>query len=289
MSPRRGGALGRRVATFERRGRFTIAEPLFERGPQGDPRSGLDPGRARRDRAGRLPSGWRPRPALARLRRVRARRGRGAALGSRHGPWLRGRARVRGRRGRRRGARGAAPASRPHSPPHVHGRSGHGARFRRRRLGRGRGRRRAALGPHRGRRRPRAARRRPRLRGAPPRHQHLRPGDGGADASRGAQRRGLQPRAAGGPAGRDRRDRAGLGRRASGGELLPEPHPLRRAPGLRPAGRDLRRPRPAAAGGGGAARPRPPRRRARWPLGGRSARSRSSRSSPSSASTPTAP
>ena len=31
---RRRGALGRRVATVERRGRFTIAEPLFERGPQ---------------------------------------------------------------------------------------------------------------------------------------------------------------------------------------------------------------------------------------------------------------
>ena len=34
MSRRRGEALGRRVATFERRGRFTIAEPLFERGPR---------------------------------------------------------------------------------------------------------------------------------------------------------------------------------------------------------------------------------------------------------------
>jgi ribonuclease R len=34
VSRRRGGALGRRVATFERRGRFTIAEPLFERGPR---------------------------------------------------------------------------------------------------------------------------------------------------------------------------------------------------------------------------------------------------------------
>ncbi|MGH2966011.1 MAG: RNB domain-containing ribonuclease [Solirubrobacterales bacterium] len=34
MSPRRGGALGRRVATIERRGRFAVAEPLFERGPQ---------------------------------------------------------------------------------------------------------------------------------------------------------------------------------------------------------------------------------------------------------------
>jgi ribonuclease R len=36
VSPRsrRGEALGRRVATVERRGRFTVAEPLFERGPQ---------------------------------------------------------------------------------------------------------------------------------------------------------------------------------------------------------------------------------------------------------------
>ncbi len=33
MSPRRRG-LGRRVASIERRGRFTVAEPLFERGPQ---------------------------------------------------------------------------------------------------------------------------------------------------------------------------------------------------------------------------------------------------------------
>jgi ribonuclease R len=31
---RRGGGLGRRVARFERRGRFTVAEPLFERGSQ---------------------------------------------------------------------------------------------------------------------------------------------------------------------------------------------------------------------------------------------------------------
>ncbi len=34
MSPRRGGALGRRVASIERRGRFSVAEPLFERGSQ---------------------------------------------------------------------------------------------------------------------------------------------------------------------------------------------------------------------------------------------------------------
>jgi ribonuclease R len=34
VSRRRGGALGRRAATIERRGRFAIAEPLFERGPQ---------------------------------------------------------------------------------------------------------------------------------------------------------------------------------------------------------------------------------------------------------------
>jgi ribonuclease R len=34
LSPRRGEGLGRRVASVERRGRFTVAEPLFERGPQ---------------------------------------------------------------------------------------------------------------------------------------------------------------------------------------------------------------------------------------------------------------
>ncbi len=34
MSPRRAAPFGRRVATVERRGRFSVAEPLFERGPQ---------------------------------------------------------------------------------------------------------------------------------------------------------------------------------------------------------------------------------------------------------------
>jgi ribonuclease R len=34
VTPRRGEGLGRRVATVERRGRFTVAEPLFVRGPQ---------------------------------------------------------------------------------------------------------------------------------------------------------------------------------------------------------------------------------------------------------------
>jgi ribonuclease R len=34
VTPRRAKALGRRVASFERRGRFIVAEPLFERGPQ---------------------------------------------------------------------------------------------------------------------------------------------------------------------------------------------------------------------------------------------------------------
>ena len=51
------------------------------------------------------------------------------------------------------------------------------ARLRRRRLGRGRRGRRAALDPHRRRGGPCAARRRPRLRGASPRHQHIRAGD----------------------------------------------------------------------------------------------------------------
>ena len=44
VSPRRGAGLGRRVASVERRGRFTVVEPLFERGPQatlaGGPRVG---------------------------------------------------------------------------------------------------------------------------------------------------------------------------------------------------------------------------------------------------------
>jgi ribonuclease R len=34
VTPRRGAGLGRRVAGIERRGRFLVAEPLFERGPQ---------------------------------------------------------------------------------------------------------------------------------------------------------------------------------------------------------------------------------------------------------------
>jgi ribonuclease R len=34
VSPRRGASLGRRVGTVQRRGRFSVAEPLFERGPQ---------------------------------------------------------------------------------------------------------------------------------------------------------------------------------------------------------------------------------------------------------------
>src|SRR3954447_8359411 len=44
LTPRRGAGLGRRVASVERRGRFTVVEPLFERGPQatlaGGPRVG---------------------------------------------------------------------------------------------------------------------------------------------------------------------------------------------------------------------------------------------------------
>ena len=34
MSSRRGAGIGRRVASVEKRGRFTVVEPLFERGPQ---------------------------------------------------------------------------------------------------------------------------------------------------------------------------------------------------------------------------------------------------------------
>ena len=53
----------------------------------------------------------------------------------------------------------------------------------------------------------------------------------------------------------------GPGRAAALDPLLPQPHPLRRPPRLRPARRDLRRPRAGAGGGRRTARRRPRRRR----------------------------
>ena len=58
-----------------------------------------------------------------------------------------------------------------------------------------------------------------------------------------AEQRRLQPRAGGRAAGGDGGDRAGPGHGAAADALLPQPHPLRRAPRLRPARCDLRRPR----------------------------------------------
>ena len=55
--------------------------------------------------------------------------------------------------------------------------------------------------------------------------------------------RRLQPRARGRAPRGHGRDRARRRRRAARGALLPQPHPLRRPPRLRPARRDLRRPR----------------------------------------------
>ena len=169
------GRSGRRVATFERRGRFTVAEPLFERGPQVALARGsievepgeialvdFGPGGARALRA--LGSAERARDVVAALLWDRGMdRGFAAALESEAGEAA----------AAAREAPLGAPRPRPHLATFTVDPATR-ARLRRRRLGRGRGRRRAALDPHRGRRRPRAARRRPRLRGASPRHEHLR-------------------------------------------------------------------------------------------------------------------
>ena len=182
---------------------------------------------------------------------------------------------------RRRVALRSAP--RPDRPADLHRRPGDRARLRRRGLGAARGRLDPALDPHRRRRRPCAARLAARPRGPPPRQQHLCAGDGRADAAARAERGGVQPGAGRRAACGHRRDRAGRRRGARGGELLPQPHPLRRAARLRPARRDLRRAarragarRRAACGGarggrgaGRAARHDQPRRRvlrARVPL-----------------------
>ncbi len=236
VSRRRGGALGRRVATFERRGRFTIAEPLFERGPQvALVRGSIDvqpgeialvdfgPGGARAVRA--LGSAESARDVVAALLWDRGMdRGFAAALESEAAD-----AAVAARE---------APLARrdlTHLPTFTVDPAtardfddavsaeteGDGVR----------------LWVHIA---DVAAHVRP---GGGLDSEALRrgtstyvPGSRGADASRGAERSGLQPCARGGPARRDRRDRARLGRRASGRELLPKPHPLGRAPRLRPAG-----------------------------------------------------
>ena len=101
--------------------------------------------------------------------------------------------------------------------------------------------RRPALDPHRRRVGPRPAGRRAGRRGASARHQHLRARRGRADASAGL----LSDDACSLAPGVERLAVTaeivlGGERRAAVGELLSEPHPLGRAPRLRPAGRVLR-------------------------------------------------
>ena len=152
-----------------------------------------------------------------------------------------------------RGARRRA-AQRPARAADVHDRPADRARLRRRDQRRAAGRRRrAGVGPHRRRRRARAARLGRRPRGLPPRDERLRPGQGRADAARGALQRRLLARAAPGPARRHRRARARRRRRRAH-RVPPVADPLRRAPGL-PARRPHLRGRRARRGAvGGAAR-----------------------------------
>ncbi len=160
------------------------------------------------------------------------------------------------------GARPRRPA-RPHRALHLHRRPRQRPRLRRRRLRPARGRRRPRLGPHRRRRRARAARHAARPGGAAPRQQHLRARRGRADAAARAEQRRLQLGAGSRAPGGDRGDRARAGGGAAPDPLLPQPDPLRRPPRLRPARRDLRRPRAAARAGrrtaAGGARRSPPR------------------------------
>ena len=269
-----------------------VAEPLFERGAAGDPRTEA------RSTWGPARSGW----STSARGGARALRALGSAESARDVVeallWDRGLDRgfsagleAEADDAAVGGARRAAGAPRPRStsPPSPSTRR-RARDFDDAVSAETRGRRHAALDPHRRRRRPRAARWRARRRGAvgAPTSTYV-PGAVEPMLPRGAERRRLQPRPGGGAARGDRRDRARRRRRAALGELLPQPDPLRRPPRLRPARRDLRRPRAAAAG----------RSPSRWRLARRAAaalaarraasgRSRSSRSSPSSASTPTA-
>ena len=175
------------MATFERRGRFTIAEPLFERGPQvtlvrGSINVGpgelalvdFRPGGARALRA--LGSAERARDVVAALLWDRGMdRGFAAALESEAGEAA-------------TAAREASPRRRDLTQLPTFTVDPATARdFDDAVSAEPEGRRRADLDPHSGRRRPRTARRWPRLRGAPPRHQHVRSRGRGADASRGAE------------------------------------------------------------------------------------------------------
>ncbi len=207
------------VATVGRRGRFQVAEPVFERGTP----LRLDGHRAREGALALVGSGGKRgarvirelgRPDVARdvleglmldrgLRRAFPRRARGG-----------------GRRpaGRERRPRG------PARPAHLHHRPARRARLRRRDLRAARGRPGAPVGAHRRRHRLRAAGHRGGQGGDAPGHQRVRAGGGRADAARGAVQRRLLAAAGGGQAGGDRGARDPRNRRA-----LPALHALDRA------------------------------------------------------------
>ena len=206
----------------------------------------------------------------------RPRGGRDAARRRARLPWLPGRARGRGG-ARRGGGRRAGRAPRPHRPRHLHRRPGDRARLRRRRLRPARGRRRPGLDPHRRRRRPRStgspldleARRRANSTYVPGSVEPMLPHALSEDAcslSPGAERLAVTAEI-----------ELGADAEPHGDALLPQPDPLRRAPRLRPARRDLRRPR--------ARRPRRSPNRSRRPATPRPG-SASSAARPASTSNP---
>ncbi len=151
-----------------------------------------------------------------------------------------GRGRGAGVGRRRRGARRRAP--RPDRAADLHDRPGHRSRLRRRRLGLADRRRRPALDPHRRRRRPRAARAAPsRPRPTAARTRPTCPGR----SSRCCRTRSPARPAASSPAriGSRSRPRSSSATpvRSAQRQLLPQPHPLGRAPRLRRDRRVLRR------------------------------------------------
>ena len=192
---------------------------------------------------------------------------------------------ARGGGGARRGDGRRAP--RPARPADVHDRPADRARLRRRDQRRAaRGRADPGLGPHRRRRRARAAGLGGRPRGVPARDERLRPGQGRADAARGAVQRGLLARPAPGPPrghGRARPRRARASSRTAFHRSLIRSDARLDYPRVDRifAGRRARR----GAVGGSRSRPRAAASRgARRARGPRAARSRSSRSSRSSTS-----
>ena len=256
------------MATVGRRGRFQVAEPLFERATPVQ----LDGRRAQGGRAGpaRLRQERRTRGAHHRAPGRGPGRARGADAGPRPAPLVPAPGRGRGRRL----AQGDRWARGPARPAHLHHRSPGRARLRRRHLRAARGRPRPAVGAHRRRHRLRATRHRHRRRGRSPGHQRVRAGGRGADAARGAVEPGVLAARRRGPPGRDRR--AGdPGHRRALPALHALPDPQRRPADLSPGRRRVRGSRPGGGAVGRAARGRArggrraacPPRRARLPGG----------------------